>query len=106
MNLEQRKNNLYFDQTGKQILVGDLLKLFHFRSRNRNYYMYIVIVMEGIEADEKNFPVMSIQSYYEAKPHCRLYVLCNNDQRVFHAGKIIAMRDWETKRKRIKINKD
>lgn len=103
MDLEGRKNNLYFDQSGKQILVGDLLKVFHFRSRNRNYYMYKVIVMEGVEGDEMNFPVMSIQSYYEVKPHCRMYVLCDNEQRVFHQGKIISMRDWETKRQKIKV---
>lgn len=103
MDLESRKNNLYFDQSGKQILVGDLLKVFHFRSRNRNYYMYKVVVMEGVQGDDKNFPVMSIQSYYENKPHCRMYVLCNNEQRVFSQGKIISMRDWETKRQKIKV---
>ena len=40
MTLEKRKDNTYFDQTGKQILVGDLLKVFHFRSGKRNYYFY------------------------------------------------------------------
>lgn len=103
MNLEGRKSNLYFDQLGKQILPGDLLKVFHFRSRNRNYYMYKVIVMEGTEGDELNFPVMSIQSYYGIKPHCRLYVLCDNEQRVFYDGKIISMQDSQTKRQRIKV---
>lgn len=35
MDLEERKNNLYFDQTGKQILAGDLLKTYHFKSRKK-----------------------------------------------------------------------
>jgi len=105
MTLEERKNNTYFDQTGKQILVGDLLKVFHFRSRNRNYYMYHVVVMDGVEGDERNFPVMACKAHYNDKPHYRLYSLCNNEQRVYFEAKIISMLDWQTKRQKIKISK-
>ncbi len=99
MDLEGRKNNEYFDQTGKQILVGDLLKVYHFGSGNRTQYMYHVAVME----ETKDFPVMAARCYTKYKPHYRLYVLCDNEQRVYKTAKIINMHDWETKRKRIKV---
>jgi hypothetical protein len=99
MTLEERKHNTYFDQTGKQILVGDLLKVFHFRSRNRNYYMYHVVVME----ETKDFPVMAVKGHYADKPHCKMFVVANNLQRVYRDAKIIGVKDWETKRLKIKI---
>lgn len=99
MDLEGRKNNVYFDQTGKQILVGDLLKIFHFGSGNRTQYMYHVAVME----ETKDFPVMAARCYTNDKPHYRLYVLCDNEQRVYRTAKIIHMYDWRTKRQRINI---
>jgi hypothetical protein len=102
MNLEQRKDNTYFDKTGKQVLVGDLLKVFHFRSRNKDYYMYHVVVME----ETKDFPVMAVKDYYSDKPHCRMLSLAMNEQRVYFNAKIIAVRDWETKRLRIKPIED
>lgn len=102
MTLEERKDNTYFDQTGKQILAGDLLKVFHFKSRNRTYYMYHVVVMEGTEGSEKDFPVMACKAHYADKPHCRLYSVCNN-QRVYFDAKIISIKNFQDKRKKIKI---
>lgn len=32
-----------------------------------------------------------------------MYAGCNNKQRVYFDAKIIAMRDWETKRQKIKL---
>jgi len=57
MTLEQRKDNTYYDKTGKQILVGDLLKVYHFGSGNQTQYMYFVVVMEeeGLNSDELTF---------------------------------------------------
>lgn len=101
MTLEERKNNTYFDQTGKQILVGDLLKVVHFRLRNRNHYMFHVVVME----QTKDFPVMAVKDYYADKPHCRMFVVANNSQRIYQDAKIIGTKDWETKRLKIKITK-
>ena len=98
MNLEGRKNNTYFDKTGKQILVGDLLKVYHFGKGNRTHYMYHVVVME-----ESDFPVMAARDYTANKPHYRLHVLCDNEQRVYKSAKIIGEHDWETKRQRIKL---
>lgn len=100
MTLEERKDNTYYDQTGRQILVGDLLRVFHFRFRNKTRYMYHVVVME----ETKDFLVMSVKDYYADKPHCRMYVVANNKHRVFLDSKIIAEKDWETKRKKIKVN--
>jgi hypothetical protein len=100
MTLEQRKDNTYFDQTGKQILEGDLLKVFHFRSKNRNRYMYHVVVME----ETGSFPVMSIKSHYANKPHCRMYILCNNEKRIYLDAKIIASKGTSIKREKIKHN--
>lgn len=99
MTLEERKDNTYYDQKGKQILVGDLLKVYHFTVRKRIYYMYHVAVME----ETKDFPVMAVKGHYADKPHCRLYVVANNEQRVYKTAKIISELDFETKRKRIKI---
>jgi hypothetical protein len=99
MTLEERKDNTYYDQTGKQILVGDLLKVFHFRSRNRNHYMCHVVVME----ETNDFPVMACKGHYADKPHCKMYVVANNPQRVYLDAKIIGVKDWETKRKKIKV---
>jgi hypothetical protein len=36
MTKEQRKDNTYFDQTGRQILVGDLIRVFHFKNGKKN----------------------------------------------------------------------
>ncbi|WP_312900214.1 hypothetical protein [Chryseobacterium taichungense] len=99
MDLEGRKNNVYFDKTGKQILEGDLLQVFHFRTGNKIYYMYHVAVME----ETKDFPVMALQTYYSIKPHYRLYQVCDNEQRVYHAAKIVCEKDYQTKRQKIKI---
>lgn len=99
MDLEGRKSNIYYDKTGKQILEGDLLQVFHFRTKSKIHYMYHVAVME----ETKDFPVMSLRALYNIKPHYRLYVVCNNEQRVYHFGKIISERDFQTKRLRITV---
>ena len=99
MNLEGRKCNIYFDQTGKQILVGDLLRVFHFKTKKKIHYMYHVVVME-----QSDFPVMAARDYDVAKPHYRLHVLCDNEQRVYKSAKIVYDKDWETKRQKIKVS--
>lgn len=99
MTSEKLKDNTYYDQTGKQILVGDLLKVYHFTSGKRNTYMYHVVVME----ETQDFPVMAVKGHYADKPHCRMYVCAYNQNRVYKTAKIIGVKDWETKRKRIKI---
>lgn len=99
MTLEQRKNNTYFDQSGKQILIGDLLKVFHFRTANRIYYMYHVAVME----ETNEFPVMALRNYSTVKPHYRMYSVCDNVQRIFFAAKIINAVTSENKRLKIKV---
>lgn len=99
MNLEERKDNTYYDKKGKQILVGDLLKVFHFYKGKRAQYMYHVVVME----DNEDFPVMACKAYYADKPHCRMFVLVERGTRIIRNAEIIGVRDWETKRKRIKI---
>ncbi len=101
MDLEGRKNNIYYDQTGKQILVGDLMKVYHFTSGKKIHYMYQVAMME----ESNDFPVMAVSDYWANKPHYRLYVAADNEQRVYKSAKIISMFDSKTERKRIKINK-
>lgn len=98
-NLEYRKSNIYYDKKGKQILVGDLLKTFHFRTKHKIYYMYHVVVIE----ETTIFPVMAIKDYNSNKPHCRMYVLAN-ENRVYLDAEIISERDYQTKRLKIKIN--
>lgn len=95
MTIEERKDNTYYDQTGKQILVGDLLKVFHFRQGKRNHYMYHVVVME----QTLDFPVMALKGHYADEPHCRMYVAAKD--RIYREAKIIGVKDWESKRKRI-----
>jgi hypothetical protein len=99
MTKEERMDNTYFDQNGKQILVGDLLKVFHFKTRSRVHYMYHVVVME-----QSDFEVMAAKAHYANKPHYRLHVVCDNKQRVYHSAKIIGEKDFETKRQKIKVN--
>ena len=99
--LEFRKNNLYYDKKGVQLIVGDLLKVFHFRSRNRNYYMYQVVVME----ETLDFPVLAFRDYDAIKPHYRAYVVCN-EQRIINICEIIYKKDWEEKRSKIKVKQD
>ena len=101
MTIEERKDNIYYDQTGKQILVGDLLKVYHFTLGKRKQYMYQVVVMD--ESTEC-FPVMAFRDYKNLDPHCRMYVVCNNSQRVHFRAKIISIKDWQTKRNKIKVN--
>ncbi|MCT4252091.1 hypothetical protein HZP37_13430 [Elizabethkingia anophelis] len=102
MDLEGRKSNVYFDNTGKQILEGDLLKVFHFRTKRKIYYMYHVAVIE----EAKDFPVLALRSHYNIKPHYRLYQVCDNEQRVYKSAKIISERDYQTQRLRIKLIKE
>lgn len=106
LSLEQRKDNTYYDKNGKQILVGDLLKVFHFiGSRRKKHYMYQVAVMEDSNhsTDPSVFPVMSICSYLpNSKPHCRMYVAVN-ENRVYETAEIVQELDFETKRKRLKV---
>ena len=92
------EDNTYFDQTGRQILAGDLLRVYHFSSRNKNYYMYHIVVMEEV----KGVPIMACKVHHADKPHYRMVVAANNPQRVFFEAKIISVKDWETKRKKIK----
>lgn len=97
--LEILKDNTYYDQTGKQILIGDLLKVFHFKIGKRTQYMYHVAVME----ESTDFPVMAVSAHWTTKPHCRMYVAANKD-RIYTSAKIISVLDFQTKRKRIKLN--
>ncbi|MES2287525.1 MAG: hypothetical protein V4547_17655 [Bacteroidota bacterium] len=99
--LKVLKDNTYYDQTGKQILVGDLLKVYHYGSGNRTRYMYHVAVME----ETVDFPVMAVSAHWTTKPHCRMYVCTDKESRVYKSAKIIAERDFETERKWIKIKK-
>lgn len=99
MTLEQRKDNTYYDKTGKQILVGDLLKVYHFTSRNRNYYIYHIVVMNH----DKEFPTLACRSYYENSPHYNLFSLCDNSQRIYFDAEIISMQYRVIQRKKIKV---
>ena len=92
-----RKDNTYYDKTGTQILAGDLLKVCHFVSGKKMHYMYLVAVME-----EGVFPVLAVSDYTTNNPHCRMYVLCD-DNRIYKTAKIINKRDFQTKRKKISI---
>ena len=99
MKLEGRKNNIYYDKKGIQILEGDLIRVWHFiGARKKVNYMYFVSVIE----ETKDFPVMSLRSYYSDKPHCRLYVVCDNEQRMYKDAEIIHKRNWERPRLKIK----
>lgn len=99
--LDILKDNTYYDNTGKQILLGDLLKVNHFFIGKRMQYMYHVVVME----ETQDFPVMAVKGHYADEPHCRMYVCADKENRVYKSAKIIGVKDWETKRKRIKISK-
>ncbi|MES2397931.1 MAG: hypothetical protein V4549_18105 [Bacteroidota bacterium] len=99
--LEILRDNTYYDQMGKQFLVGDLLKVAHFYIGKRLQYMYHVVVME----ETQDFPVMAVKAHYADSPHCRMYVCADKETRVYKSAKIIGVKDWETKRKRFKTNK-
>lgn len=97
MTLEERKDNTYYDKKGRQILERDLLKIFHFKIRNRNYYMYHVVVMD----DQQGEKFMACKDYYKDKPHYCLSLITQN--RIYKDAEIIAEKDWETKRLKIKV---
>jgi len=99
MILEERKDNTYYDKRGKQILVGDLLKVFHFQIGRKKYYMYHVVVME-----EGDFPVMAMKNHYGDKPHYRMFSVADNEFRAYMNAEIISTKDRESKRKNIIIN--
>ncbi len=101
-DLEFRKDNTYYDQTGTQIIAGDLLRVFHFRTRGKIYYMYHVAVIE----ETKDFPVMSGASYDTTnKPHYRFYVI-SSENRIFEDAKIVFKNDLKAERKKVKIPKN
>ena len=97
--LEILKDNTYYDKTGKQILVGDLLKVYHYGSGNKTRYMYHVVEME----QTPDFPVMAVSGYRGEKPHCRMYVCCDKKTRIYKGAKIIYDGDCETWRERITV---
>lgn len=97
--LEILKDNTYYDRAGKQILVGDLLKVFHFWRGKKAEYMYHVVVME----ETADFPVMAVSGYKGENPHCRMYVCCNKETRIYQDAKIIYEGDYEARRKRITV---
>jgi len=97
MTVEERKDNTYFDQTGTQILVGDLLRVYHFSMGKRKQYMYHVVIME----ETIDFPVMSARSYYNDNSHYRIYAVAKN--RIYGDAKIISKRDYDTKRIKTKV---
>lgn len=96
LTLEERKNNIYFDKKGRQILEGDLLKVYHFRTKRKINYMYHVVVIEQGE-----FPVMSGRDYDSDNPHYRFYVVAN-DKRVYESAEIVYEKDFQAKRLKIK----
>lgn len=98
LSLEQRKDNTYFDKKGKQILEGDLLKVYHFRTKSKIYYMYQVVVMENTI----DFPVLACRDFNKDKPHYRLYVVAN-ENRVYETAEIVQEGDWMAKRQKIKL---
>lgn len=98
MTLEERKDNTYFDQTGRQILVGDLLRVFHFKTKGKIHYHYVVVVMEEM----LSIPYMAFKDYYSDKPHCKMFIVCGNEKRMYKDAKIISEQDFETKRLKLK----
>jgi hypothetical protein len=64
-----------------------------------NDYMFHVVVME----ETPSFPVMAVKGHYSDGPHCRMYVLADNEQRIYREARIIGVKDWETKRQKIKL---
>jgi hypothetical protein len=99
-HLQFRKNNLFYDCKGKQILVGDVLKVYHFATINKIYYMYHDVVMQ-----ESGFPVMACKDYNSDEPHYMLYQVCDPLTFIYEGAEIISGSDWRTKRKRIKAKK-
>ena len=97
MTLEERTDNTYFDQTGRQILAGDLLRVFHFKTKRKIHYYYIIVVMEEM----LSIPYMALKQHYADKPHCKMFIVCN-ENRVYKNAKIIGEKDWETKRLKLK----
>ncbi len=92
-------SSVYYDKTGKQILIGDLLKVYHFGKGNRTKYMFHIVVKEETE----DFPVMALKDYYAKVPHYRLYAVANKETIIYESAAIIAVMDWKTKRKKIKL---
>lgn len=41
------------DKTGREILPGDILKIFHFSSRNKRYYMHKQVVKVRLLGEKK-----------------------------------------------------
>jgi hypothetical protein len=73
------------------------LKIYHFGSGNKTQYVYHVAVME----ETNDFPVMALRCYTENKPHCRMYVLADNERRMYEKAEIINMHDYRSARKKI-----
>lgn len=95
IDVEERKNNLYYDETGLQILPGDLLRVYHFTSGKTKRYMYHVADIE-----DGQFPVMVAHHYRRERPHYRLYIVAD-ERRIIHGTRIIHKFDLENERKRI-----
>jgi hypothetical protein len=89
--------SLYFSDEIIYFVKKNIKKI---KSKNINRYMYHVVVME----ETGSFPVMSIKSHYANRPHCRMYILCNNEQRIYLDAKIIASKGTSIKREKIKHN--
>lgn len=98
---EDWKDNTYYDKKGRQILSGDLLKVFHFYiGKKKKAYMYLIPIIEDTTF---GYPMMRLRAHYTTQTHCFMFYLCDNEKRVYKEAEIIGMKDWQTKRKKIKI---
>lgn len=86
--------NVFYDKNFLEIGDGDLLKVYHFRSRNKKYYMYHVACYNA----ENN--VWEIKDYNQdgRKGHYRLHPsmsFIEEGTRRYLNAEIIYKKDWE-----------
>ncbi|HKF95121.1 MAG TPA: hypothetical protein VKB96_11095 [Gammaproteobacteria bacterium] len=63
-----------YDKHGREIMIGDIIKVFHFiGARRKRHYMYKQVIREGVFSDEAPYFILSHLSmndseyYHESK---------------------------------------
>lgn len=92
--IRRKIDEAVYDETGKQILPGDLLKVYHYtarRNRKKHYLYKIALNYEGYWGAND----------FDAEDKSR-HILQFDQRNVCVGAKVVYEKDWETKRKKIK----
>ena len=93
----------YYDQSGNEIHEGDLLKVFHFKTRHKIYYMYHVAIRQDVDGvlwwSGKDY------NRHDGKGHYWFLATANKETGIMQGVQIINRAKWDENFKTKRISK-